>query len=105
MQKKLLTLAIAFLLSLTCSFEANAQTRRRTPPRRVVKRVKPKIATVVKPSAAAIKTASGLTYIITKRGTGRLPKKLVMEMIDDSYALVVSGLPKKDREFLKTFTE
>ncbi len=33
--------------------------------------------------------------------TGRLPKNLLFEMIDNSYELVVSGLPKKDKELLK----
>ena len=40
--------------------EVDAQTRRRTIPRS---------------SAAAITTPSGLTYLITKKGTGRQPKK------------------------------
>lgn len=31
---------------------------------------------------------------------GSIPGKLLKEMIDDSYKLVVAGLPKKDREGL-----
>ncbi len=31
---------------------------------------------------------------------GSVPRKLLREMIDDSYKLVVAGLPKKDREGL-----
>ena len=31
---------------------------------------------------------------------GSIPGKLLKEMIDDSYRLVVAGLPKKDREGL-----
>jgi len=49
-----------FIVALIClffiyTFEVEAQTRRRTPPRS---------------SSAAITTPSGLTYLITKKGTG-----------------------------------
>ncbi|MES2766785.1 MAG: MmcQ/YjbR family DNA-binding protein [Bacteroidota bacterium] len=37
--------------------------------------------------------------------TGRLAKKMLFEMIDDSYNLVVSGLPKAVKEILKTSAE
>jgi peptidylprolyl isomerase len=49
--------------------DAHAQTgrRRRSPPRRAVA-VKP-------PPSAAVTTASGLTYVVTRRGEGRQPLK------------------------------
>lgn len=34
--------------------------------------------------------------------TGRLPQKLILQMIDDSYDLVVSGLTRKEKELLKS---
>ena len=61
----------AFLFIASFGFEADAQTRRT---RRPVKR-----AAVTKPkppvrSTGAVKTVSGLTYLVTQKGTGRLPK-------------------------------
>ncbi len=47
-------------LFFICTFEVAAQTRRGRTPR--------------SPSSAAITTSSGLTYLITKKGTGRLLK-------------------------------
>ena len=59
---KLPVLLFCVCLLLHCVIDADAQTkRRRTPPPR-------------NPNAA-ITTPSGLTYLITKKGTGRLPKK------------------------------
>ncbi|MDQ6788432.1 MAG: FKBP-type peptidyl-prolyl cis-trans isomerase [Acidobacteriota bacterium] len=58
------------------SFESNGQTKRaKTAPRRAVKTVKQQAPTVVKSSLSATTTASGLTYIITRKGAERLPKK------------------------------
>jgi len=51
----LLTIALLF----TYTFEVDAQTKRRRPARR---------------SSASVTTPSGLTYLITKKGTGRQPK-------------------------------
>jgi FKBP-type peptidyl-prolyl cis-trans isomerase len=68
MTKAKLVCALLFVsLSLIHAFDVNAQTKRRgtrrstsAPPARV--------------SPAAITTPSGLTYLITKKGTGRQPK-------------------------------
>ena len=51
----------SFCLLFSCIIEVNAQTRRRRTPR--------------PPSTGAITTPSGLTYLITKKGTGRQPAK------------------------------
>ena len=74
MYKKLFTLFIAFLFSVTFVSAANAQARRaKTPVKRpAAKTTKRQILPAKK--SAAITTASGLTYLITKKGTGRLPK-------------------------------
>src|SRR5687767_8382654 len=51
------------------SLDAHAQTgRRRKPPAR-------RPAAAARPSTAAVTTASGLTYVVTKRGAGRQPLK------------------------------
>jgi peptidylprolyl isomerase len=50
---------VLFCLLTNCIIQVNAQTKRRRTPRS---------------SAAAITTPSGLTYLITKKGTGRQPK-------------------------------
>lgn len=77
MQKKLLISTFFFLLIAAFSFSAAAQQTRRS--RRKAVR-KPAIAAernappVKTPASAAITTASGLTYLITKQGAGRLPK-------------------------------
>lgn len=52
--------AFALCLLLICLIEVDAQTKARRTPRAL---------------APAITTPSGLTYLITKKGTGRLPKK------------------------------
>ena len=52
---------VLFSLCLLFVIRVDAQTKRRRTPPRV--------------SAAAITTPSGLTYLITKKGTGRQPKK------------------------------
>src|SRR5689334_22244653 len=51
---------IVALVCLCLSFQIEAQTKRRRRPKT--------------PSSAAITTPSGLTYLITKKGTGRLLK-------------------------------
>ena len=58
---KLVFVFFSLCLLFNCVIEVDAQTkrRRRTP----------------KAPAAAITTPSGLTYLITKKGTGRQPKK------------------------------
>ena len=57
---KLVFALLTICLLLTYAFEVDAQTKRRRTPRS---------------SSAAVTTPSGLTYLITKRGTGRQPKK------------------------------
>lgn len=62
----------AFFVS-TFAFAADAQTRRRRPPVRRPVAKKP-VARRASYSSGAIKTASGLVYLITKRGTGMRAK-------------------------------
>jgi hypothetical protein len=57
---------ISICLFSTYAFEVDAQTKRRRAPR-------PKVP--VAPKTAGITTPSGLTYLITKNGTGRQPKQ------------------------------
>ncbi len=67
---KALVIAALFVAATAAqSLDTHAQTgrRRRSPPRRAVAS-KP-------PASAAVTTASGLTYVVTKRGTGRQPLK------------------------------
>lgn len=52
------------------AFDAAAQTRSKGPVRRPASR----IAKPPAMSAGAVKTASGLTYLITQKGSGRRPK-------------------------------
>ena len=74
MHKKIFISTIALLLTAAFCFDASAQTRR--PKRSVVRRVVAKKTTtpMVKPASSAVTTATGLTYLITKKGAGRLPK-------------------------------
>jgi FKBP-type peptidyl-prolyl cis-trans isomerase len=66
-------LAIALTILLLVGIATDAQTRsRRTPVKRpVISKAKPKPAPL---SSGAIKTPSGLTYLITHKGTGVQPK-------------------------------
>jgi len=64
MNKKLVLL---LALPLIFAFTVGAQTKSRKRP------VKPKAKPAIL-SSGAIKTASGLTYLVTQKGTGRLPK-------------------------------
>ncbi len=74
MRKKIFILTIAFLLSAAFVFEADAQTRRpRRPAARRTTAKRPPLLTAKTPSAA-VTTTSGLTYLITDKGTGRQPK-------------------------------
>ena len=66
MKNRKLAVALICLCLCTCVFEVDAQTKRR----RTSKRPVPGAA----PKAAAVTTPSGLTYLITKKGTGRQPK-------------------------------
>ena len=59
MKVKLIVSLLSLFLFAFYTFEAGAQTKRRRTPRS---------------SSAAITTPSGLTYLITKKGTGRLLK-------------------------------
>lgn len=76
MRKKIFIAAIALLLAATFNFETDAQTRRTK--KRVIRRpsamVKRQTPPVKKPTSAAIRTASGLTYLITNKGGGRQPR-------------------------------
>lgn len=74
MRKKIFISTIAILLTATFCFDATAQTRR--PQKRVVRRlvIKRQPTPIEKPASNAVTTASGLTYLITKKGAGRLPK-------------------------------
>ncbi len=68
---KRLYLSLIVLTISAFAFSAEAQTR----PRKLA--AKRPVAAKPKPSvlsAGAIKTASGLTYLVTQKGTGRLPK-------------------------------
>ena len=65
MKVKLIVSLLSFCLFSIYTFEAGAQTKRRRTPRS---------ASTPISSSAAITTPSGLTYLITKKGTGRLLK-------------------------------
>lgn len=73
--KRLITVALALVTIATLSFAAYGQTRKQRPASRRPARAKaarqPSLANT---STVATKTASGLTYLITRRGTGRQPK-------------------------------
>jgi FKBP-type peptidyl-prolyl cis-trans isomerase len=77
MTKKLFVLTIAFLVSLSFGFQVNGQTRRAkaVPHRHAVRKANRKFSPGVKSPAVATKTASGLIYLITRKGAGRFPKK------------------------------
>ena len=62
---KLPVLLFSVCLLLQCVIEVDAQTKRRRTPR----------TPTPKSANAAMTTPSGLTYLITKKGTGRQPKK------------------------------
>jgi peptidylprolyl isomerase len=63
---KLPVLLFSVCLFLHCVIDVDAQTKRRRTPR---------TPAPGKASTPAITTPSGLTYLITKKGTGRQPKK------------------------------
>ena len=71
-KKLLLAVSVALFIS-AFNFAAEAQTRRRRPP---VRRpaVKKPMTTPAKLSSGAVKTESGLIFLITKPGTGQQPK-------------------------------
>jgi peptidylprolyl isomerase len=69
MQKRLLTLIAAAVFVGTFAFSADAQTRRRRRPVRRPVAKKP-MSTQAKLSSGAVKTESGLIYLITNQGTG-----------------------------------
>ena len=69
MTKAKLVCALLFVsLSSIHAFEVNAQTKRRRPTKSSTSAPPQRV------SAAAITTPSGLTYLITKKGTGPQPK-------------------------------
>ena len=61
-KSKLAFVLLSLCLLFSCIIKADAQTRRRRTPRPLS-------------TAGAITTPSGLTYLITKKGTGRQPQK------------------------------
>jgi FKBP-type peptidyl-prolyl cis-trans isomerase len=61
---KLIFVLFSLCLLFNCIIEVDAQTKRRRTPR----------SAAAATSTAAITTPSGLTYLITKKGTGRQPK-------------------------------
>jgi len=65
MKTKLIFTLLAVCLLTICLFEVDAQTKRRPTKKRTTAAPTPKV------SSAAITTPSGLTYLITKKGTGR----------------------------------
>jgi peptidylprolyl isomerase len=65
-EAKLPVVLFSVCLLLHSVIEVDAQTKRRRTPRS---------SPPAKASATAITTPSGLTYLITKKGTGRQPKK------------------------------
>jgi FKBP-type peptidyl-prolyl cis-trans isomerase len=68
--RSLIIFLFVFVTSVSYSFDVHGQTRRsRASNRRAAKSP----ATQPKLSAAAMTTRTGLTYLITHRGTGRLP--------------------------------
>lgn len=68
---KKLSLAVTLLFLFGAAAEAQTRSRRATAKRPVVNKVKPKPPVL---NAGAVKTPSGLTYLITKKGTGAIPK-------------------------------
>ena len=67
MKNRTLIVGLFFLFLLFTYNEVSAQTKRRRTPKRPVP--------IAAPRPAAITTPSGLIYLITKKGTGRLPLK------------------------------
>ncbi|HEX8492970.1 MAG TPA: FKBP-type peptidyl-prolyl cis-trans isomerase [Pyrinomonadaceae bacterium] len=73
--KRLIIITLALVTMATLSFEVHAQTRRqRTAPRRSARARAARQPAASNPSMTSTTTSSGLTYLITKRGTGRQPK-------------------------------
>jgi peptidylprolyl isomerase len=63
MKRNLVSIAILICIASTLAIETNAQTKRRRRP-----------APKAPPANASVTTPSGLTYLITKKTTGRVPK-------------------------------
>ncbi len=73
MSRKLLIAAVAILTISAFHIDADAQTRRaRRPVRKPV--VRKPMSTPANLQSGAVKTPSGLTYLVTQKGTGRQPK-------------------------------
>jgi FKBP-type peptidyl-prolyl cis-trans isomerase len=72
-KRSLFIMALAVILSVGYSFDAHGQNKRRGTRSRRATRTTKKSETAAS-SSAGIKTASGLTYLITHHGEGRLPK-------------------------------
>jgi FKBP-type peptidyl-prolyl cis-trans isomerase len=70
---KLVIALVTICLLSTYAFEVDAQTKRRRTPTKGNSTTRSSVSDAG--GAAAITTPSGLTYLITKRGTGRQPKK------------------------------
>jgi FKBP-type peptidyl-prolyl cis-trans isomerase len=72
--RRLFIIIFALAATATLAFEAYGQTRRQRTPARRSQRAGSGRQSSLANSAAATTTPSGLTYLITRRGNGRLPK-------------------------------
>jgi FKBP-type peptidyl-prolyl cis-trans isomerase len=76
-KKKLFLLLPLLAIFAFCSFESQAQTSRKritAGHRKILKKTSSKRRPFTRPTGA-IKTVSGLTYVVTHKGSGRRPKK------------------------------
>jgi FKBP-type peptidyl-prolyl cis-trans isomerase len=74
-QRSLVILMLAVIFSVGYSFDAQGQNKRRVPrSKRAAKLTRKSKSSSAGSSSAGIKTGSGLTYLITHRGEGRLPR-------------------------------
>jgi FKBP-type peptidyl-prolyl cis-trans isomerase len=76
MKTKIIFALLAVCLLTVHAFEVEAQTKRRRATKSSTSAAaqRASAAAATTPSAAAVTTPSGLTYLITKKGTGRQPK-------------------------------
>ncbi|HYO91004.1 MAG TPA: FKBP-type peptidyl-prolyl cis-trans isomerase, partial [Pyrinomonadaceae bacterium] len=73
--KRLVVITLALLITAAFNLEAHGQTRKQRPASRRTARAKAaRQPAASSASMTATTTRSGLTYLITKRGTGRQPK-------------------------------
>ncbi len=72
MPKIIIVFLTALFSAASFTLTADAQTRRRTPVRRAAVKKAPVKPVVL--STGAVKTPTGLVYLVTHKGTGRMPK-------------------------------